>query len=145
MAQQQEDDVVGKAYDSRLMKRLMGYLRPYAWQTIVAVVAIVLKAGMDVIGPYLTKTAIDKYLVQDSGHAHTLLDPWLSSQPLVGIGQVSLMYVTALLLSFFFEFTQTYLMQWVGQKAMFDLRTQIFGHLQQLHVAFFDKNDARDQ
>src|SRR3954468_13824541 len=140
MAQQQEDDVVGKAYDSRLMKRLMGYLRPYAWQTIVAVVAIVLKAGMDVIGPYLTKTAIDKYLVQDSGHAHTLLDPWLSSQPLVGIGQVSLMYVTALLLSFFFEFTQTYLMQWVGQKAMFDLRTQIFGHLQQLHVAFFDKH-----
>src|SRR5438445_373118 len=98
MAQQQEDDVVGKAYDSRLMKRLMGYLRPYAWQTIVAVTAIILKAGMDVLGPYLTKTAIDKYLAPES--KHTLLDPWLSSQPLVGIGQVSLMYVTALLLIF---------------------------------------------
>src|SRR5437588_745388 len=137
MAQQQEDDVVGKAYDSRLMKRLMGYLRPYAWQTFVAVAAIILKAGMDVIGPYLTKTAIDKYL---AGHANTLLDPWLSNEPLIGIGQVSLMYVTALLLSFFFEFTQTYLMQWTGQKAMFDLRTQIFGHLQQLHVGFFDRH-----
>ena len=141
-AQQQEDEVVGKAYDSRLMKRLMGYLRPYAWQTFVAVAAIILKAGMDVIGPYLTKTAIDKYLVQPgaAGHAHTFLDRWLSSAPLVGIGQVSLMYVSALLLSFFFEFTQTYLMQWTGQKAMFDLRTQIFGHLQQLHVGFFDKH-----
>jgi ATP-binding cassette subfamily B multidrug efflux pump len=141
-AQQHEDEVLGKAYDSRLMKRLMGYLRPYAWQTLVAVAAIVLKAGMDVVGPYLTKTAIDKYLVQPgaAGHAHSFLDRWLSSAPLVGIGQVSLMYVTALLLSFFFEFTQTYLMQWTGQKAMFDLRTQIFGHLQQLHVGFFDKN-----
>src|SRR5437588_7535798 len=142
MAQQHEDEVVGKAYDSRLMKRLMGYLRPYAWQTVVAVVAIILKAGMDVIGPYLTRTAIDKYLVQGGGaaDAHTLLDRWLSSAPLVGIGQVSLMYVTALLLSFFFDFTRPYLMQWTGQKAMFDLRTQIFGHLQQLHVGFFDRH-----
>src|SRR5205085_5218656 len=92
MAQQQEDDVVGKAYDSRLMKRLMGYLRPYAWQTFVAVGAIILKAGMDVVGPYLTKTAIDKYL---AGHANTLLDRCLSSDPLVRIGHVPLMYVTA--------------------------------------------------
>ena len=75
MAQQHEDEVVGKAYDSRLMKRLMGYLRPYAWQTVVAVVAIILKAGMDVIGPYLTKTAIDKYLVQGGGAAHAAGGP----------------------------------------------------------------------
>jgi ATP-binding cassette subfamily B protein len=133
-----EEEVLGKAYDSRLMKRLLTYLRPYKWQTLLAVIAIILKAGMDVIGPYLTKTAIDKYLVHT--HYNSLLDPWLSNVPLVGIAQVSVMYVSALGLSFIFEFVQTYMMQWTGQKAMFDLRTQIFAHLQQLHIGFFDKN-----
>src|SRR5437879_4827288 len=138
MATHQEEEVLGKAYDSRLMKRLLTYLRPYKWQTLLALVAIVLKAGMDVIGPYLTKTAIDKYLVRT--HYNSLLDPWLSNVPMVGIAQVSVMYVSALGFSFIFEFVQTYMMQWTGQKAMFDLRTQIFAHLQQLHVGFFDKN-----
>src|SRR6266404_4266530 len=139
MAQQQEDEVVGKAYDSRLMKRLMGYLRPYAWQTVVAVVAIVLKAGMDVVGPYLTKTAIDKYLVK-TPNFHSFLDRWLSDAPMQGIGQIALIYVATLCLSFFFEFGQTYLMQWTGQKAMFDMRTQIFEHLQRMHIGFYDTN-----
>src|SRR4051812_31560799 len=138
MATHQEEEVLGKAYDSRLMKRLLTYLRPYKWQTLLAVVAIILKAGMDVIGPYLTKTAIDKYLVHT--HYSSMLDPWLSNVPMVGIAQVSLMYVSALGLSFIFEFVQTYMMQWTGQKAMFDLRTEIFAHLQHLHIGFFDKN-----
>ncbi|MBI2682600.1 MAG: ABC transporter ATP-binding protein [Acidobacteriales bacterium] len=136
-----EEEVLGKAYDSRLMKRLLGYLRPYWWQTLVALVAIILKAAMDVLGPYLTKVAVDKYLVQSPG-GHGILDKWLPGpdQPWAGIAYVSLLYVGALSFSFIFEFTQTYVMQWVGQKAMFDLRTQIFGHLQRLHVGFFDKN-----
>jgi ATP-binding cassette subfamily B multidrug efflux pump len=138
MASGHEEEVLGKAYDSRLMKRLLTYLRPYKWQTLLALVAIILKAGMDVIGPYLTKTAIDKYLVHT--HYDSMLDPWLSKAPLVGIAQVSLMYVSTLGLSFVFEFVQTYMMQWTGQKAMFDLRTEIFAHLQQLHIGFFDKN-----
>ncbi|PYY17524.1 MAG: hypothetical protein DMG60_11295 [Acidobacteria bacterium] len=137
----QEEEVLGKAYDSRLMKRLLAYLVPYKWQTILALVAIVLKAFADVIGPYLTKTAVDKYLASGSaGSRSTLLDPWLSSEPLVGIGQIAAIYVTALLLSFAFEFIQTYFMQWTGQKAMFDLRSEIFRHLQKLHVGFFDRN-----
>src|SRR5437763_9978483 len=133
-----EEEVLGKAYDSRLMKRLLTYLLPYKWQTLVALVAIILKAGMDVLGPYLTKVAIDRYLVRTQ--THTFLDRWLSDAPWTGIAQVSLMYVGALSFSFLFEFTQTYLMQWAGQKAMFDMRTQIFAHLQKLHVGFFDKN-----
>ncbi len=121
------------------MKRLLGYLRPYWWQTLIALIAIVCKALLDVVGPYLTKTAIDKYLVPGAKHT-SLLDPWLSQDALSGIAQVALLYVGALVFSFIFEFTQTYLMLWTGQKAMFDLRTQIFGHLQRLHIAFFDKN-----
>jgi len=136
-----EEEVLGKAYDSRLMKRLLTYLAPYKWQTILALVAIVLKALADVIGPYLTKTAVDKYLASGpAGSRHSLLDAWLSSKPLVGIGQIAIIYVTALLLSFAFEFIQTYFMQWTGQKAMFDLRSEIFRHLQKLHIGFFDRN-----
>ncbi len=134
-----EEEVLGKAYDSRLMRRLLGYLRPYTWQVAAALGAIVLKAGADVIGPYLTKTAVDKYLAHTPG-ARSLLDPWLSSQPLLGIAQIAGIYVGLLVFAFLLEFAQTYLMQWTGQKVMFDLRSQIFRHLQRLQVAFFDRN-----
>src|SRR5512135_3593144 len=120
-----EEEVLGKAYDSRLMKRLLGYLRPYWWQVTITLVAIVLKAGADVLGPYLTKTAIDKYLAHTS-RSHGYLDVWLSSKPLVGIAQIAAIYVGLLVFSFGLEFLQTYFMQWTGQKVMFDLRSQIF-------------------
>jgi ATP-binding cassette subfamily B multidrug efflux pump len=139
MATIHEEDVLGKAYDSRLMKRLLRYLRPYRWQVIVALIAIILKAGADVLGPYLTKVAIDRYLANRT-ESHSLLDRFLSSQPLVGIAQISAIYIGLLLISFLLEFTQTYIMQWVGQKVMFDLRAQIFRYLQRLHVSFFDRN-----
>ena len=140
--QQHEEEVLGKAYDSRLMKRLLSYLHPYKWQVVTALVAIILKAGADVVGPYLTRTAVDKYMASASagGARKSVLDPWLSSQPLVGIAQIAAIYVALLVLSFLFEFVQTYLMQWTGQKVMFDLRSQIFRHLQRLHVGFYDKN-----
>src|SRR5919112_169080 len=134
-----EEDVVGKVYDSHLMRRLLGYLRPYKWQTLVALIAIILKAGTDVVGPFLIKTEIDKYLEPKAGHS-SILDPYLSTDPWMGVSQIAGLYVAALLLSFLFEFTQTYIMQWAGQKAMFDMRTEIFGHLQRMHVQFFDQN-----
>jgi ATP-binding cassette, subfamily B, multidrug efflux pump len=135
----QEEEVLGKAYDARLMKRLLTYLHPYRWQVAVALVAIVLKAGADVLGPYLTKVAIDKYLASHR-EAHSLLDRFLSDRPLTGIAQIAAMYIGLLLASFLLEFAQTYIMQWTGQKVMFDLRSQIFRHLQRLHISFFDKN-----
>jgi len=139
MASIHEEDVLGKAYDSRLMKRLLGYLRPYRAQVLVALVAIILKAGADVLGPYLTKVAIDKYLANRTA-SHSWLDRYLSSQPMTGIAQIAAIYLGLLLASFLFEFTQTYIMQWAGQKVMFDLRAEIFRHLQRLHIAFYDRN-----
>jgi ATP-binding cassette subfamily B multidrug efflux pump len=136
-----EEEAIGKSYDTRLLRRLLGYLKPYWWQTLVALVAIIAKAGMDVIGPYLTKVAIDRYLVktpEPGGFLARFLPPLDAAW--AGITQVALLYLAALGFSFFFEFMQTYLMQWVGQKALFDFRTQIFGHLQKLHIGFFDKN-----
>ena len=139
MATIHEEEVLGKAYDGRLMKRLLTYLGPYRLEVTVALIAIILKAGADVLGPYLTKVAIDQYLA-NRREAHSLLDRFLSNQPMVGIAQIAAMYLGLLLLSFLFEFTQTYIMQWTGQKVMFDLRAQIFRHLQRLHVAFYDRN-----
>ena len=120
----QEEEVLGKAYDSRLMKRLLTYLRPYTWQVAVALLAIVMKAGADVLGPYLTKVAVDKYLAH-SVTSHSFLDRWLNSAPLVGIAQIAAIYVGLQLFSFLLEFLQTYYMQWTGQKAMFDLERKI--------------------
>ncbi|HYN14616.1 MAG TPA: ABC transporter ATP-binding protein [Terriglobales bacterium] len=136
-----EEEVLGKAYDSRLMRRLLTYLRPYKWQVALALAAIVFKSGADIVGPYLTKVAVDKYLAPTTAWGrHSVLDRWLSPQPLTGIAQISLLYVLLLAVSFFLEYAQTYLMQWTGQKVMFDLRSQIFRHLQRMHIGFYDKN-----
>jgi ATP-binding cassette, subfamily B, multidrug efflux pump len=138
----QEEEVLGKAYDSRLMARLLKYLRPYRWQVAIALVSIVLKSFADVLGPYLTKVAIDRYLAPKAAPtaASSGIWSWLSQNAITGIAQIASIYVGLLVFSFLLEFLQTYYMQWTGQKVMFDLRRQIFRHLQRLHVAFFDKN-----
>ena len=137
----QEEEILGKAYDSRLMKRLLRYMRPYRWQVILVMIAIAFKAAADVAGPYFTRVAVDKYLAPArAASSRSWLDPWLSSRPMTGIAQIAALYVAALLLSFGLEFLETYVMQWVGQKTTFDLRREIFQHLQEMHVGFFDKN-----
>ncbi len=135
----QEEEVLGKAYDSRLMRRLLTYLRPYRWQVTIAITSIILKSFCDVLGPYLVKVAVDRYLAPTKGLASGLWS-WLSPSPVHGIAQISVIYLGLLVLTFLFEFLQTYFMQWTGQKVMFDLRSQIFRHLQRMHVAFYDKN-----
>jgi ATP-binding cassette subfamily B multidrug efflux pump len=133
-----EEEVLGKAYDSRLMKRLLTYLRPYKWQVAISLVSILLKAGADVLGPYLTKVVVDKYLAPVG--THTPFDFFLSSKPLVGIAQIAAIGGGLLVFSFVLEYLQTYFMQWAGQKVMFDMRAQIFRLLQRMHIAFYDKN-----
>src|ERR1700680_1555332 len=134
-----EEEVLGKAYDSRLMKRLLTYLRPYKWQVSIALSSILIKAGADVLGPYLTKIVVDRYLAPVRG-LHTPLDRFLSNKALLGIGQIAALYVGLLVFSFLLEYLQTYYMQWTGQLTMCDLRAQIFRHLQRMHIGFYDKN-----
>jgi ATP-binding cassette subfamily B protein len=135
----QEEEVLGKAYDSRLMRRLLTYLRPYRWQVGVAIVSIILKSFADVLGPYLVKVAVDRYLAPSKGSTSGMWN-WLSPRPLTGIAQISTIYFGLLIFTFVLEFLQTYYMQWTGQQIMFDLRSQIFRHLQRMHVSFYDKN-----
>jgi len=139
MASNQEEEVLGKAYDGRLMRRLLTYLRPYKWYVVVALASIVLKSVADVLGPFLTKIAVDKYLAKAPG-SHSWIGDRLSDAPLKGIAQIGGLYIGLLLATFVLEFIQTYTMQWTGQKVMFDLRSQIFRYLQHIHVGFFDKN-----
>jgi ATP-binding cassette subfamily B multidrug efflux pump len=138
--QQHDDDVVGKAYDSRLMGRLLTYLRPYKLQAGLSLAAILLKAGLDVLGPFLTKVAIDRYMTARSTQAPSFLARWLSPNAMTGVSQIAGLYLAALVLSYGLEFVQTYLMQWTGQKVMYDMRSQIFRHIQGLQVSFFDRN-----
>jgi ATP-binding cassette subfamily B protein len=121
------------------MRRLLTYLRPYKWHVVVALGAIILKSAADVLGPFLTKIAIDKYLAK-SPNSHSWIGDRLSDTPLTGIAQIGGLYIGILIFTFALEFVQTYLMQWTGQKVMFDLRSQIFRHLQHMHIGFFDKN-----
>ncbi len=139
-----EDEITGKAYDARLMRRLAGYLGPYRVQATVSVVAVILKAASDVVGPYLVKVGLDRYLTAHATLNSTIGTNWLgrrlSADPFTGLGQLAGLYLGALLLAYGFEFTQTYLMQWTGQKVMFDLRREIFRHMQRMHIGFFDNH-----
>jgi ATP-binding cassette subfamily B multidrug efflux pump len=135
-----EEEVIGKAYDSRLMARLLTYMRPY--KTTVAISLVFLGAGslLQVAGPLLTKLAIDRYLVPNPANGPGPLDRYLSAEPWTGLAQISALYLLALIGALLMEFGQTYLMQWTGQNAMSDLRHQLMAHLQKLDVAFFDRN-----
>jgi ATP-binding cassette subfamily B protein len=139
MASAHDEEVLGKAYDSRLMKRLLRYLRPYSWQVAVALVSIVLKAIADVLGPPMTMIALDRYLAPNHQVLPTL-GRWLSPNPLTGIAQIAGLRFGLIIFSFLLEYLQTYYMQWAGQMVMFDLRSEIFRHLQRMHIGFYDKN-----
>src|SRR5690348_8535554 len=135
-----EEEILGKAYDSRLMRRLLTYLRPYKWQVGLVLTGILFKAAADVLQPFLVKIAVDRYLAPTREAAHSWLGSRLSNNALTGIGEVAGLYVASLVFSFLLEYMETYYMQWTGQMVMFDLRSQIFRHLQHMHIGFFDKN-----
>ncbi|MGD0730052.1 MAG: ABC transporter ATP-binding protein [Terracidiphilus sp.] len=135
-----DEDPVGKVYDHRLMRRLAHYLRPYWVQATVSTVSITLKSLSDVAGPYLVKVAIDRYLTGAPGPATNWLTRRLPTDPYQGITRLAVIYICALLSAYFFQFIQTYLMQWTGQKLMFDLRRDIFRHMQRMHIGFFDSH-----
>ncbi|MDR7499134.1 MAG: ABC transporter transmembrane domain-containing protein, partial [Armatimonadota bacterium] len=120
----QEDEILGKAYDARLMRRLLRYLRPYRRVVILSVLLLLLTAGLDLLGPYFVKVAIDRYIARGQ---------------LAGVGRLALLYLLALLAAFAARYGQHYLMQIVGQQVMYDLRLQLFSHLQRLPVAFFTR------
>lgn len=120
-----EDDVLGRAYDGRLMRRLLTYLRPYRPQVTLAVAAIIGHSALDLAPPYLTKVVIDRYI---------------PSRDLAGLGTIAALYLVALSASFLLEYLQTWTMQVIGQRIMFDLRMELVSHLHRLDLRFYDRN-----
>jgi ATP-binding cassette, subfamily B, multidrug efflux pump len=135
-----EEEVLGKAYDSRLMGRLLTYMRPYWTLVLFSLLFLLLQSGLQVLGPLITKVAIDKYLNPSAHAIPTILDPLLPSDPWTGLGKLGLLYLGVIAGTFVSEFVQMYLMQYTGQLAMFDLRRQLMEHLQRLDLAFYDRN-----
>ena len=120
-----EEEVLGKAYDSVLMRRLLRYLLPYRAHVGVALVAIIANAGLQLMQPYLVKIAIDRHIQPGN---------------LAGLDRIALAFLAILFASFSLEFLQTWALQTTGQRIMFDLRLQIYRHLHQLDVQFYDRN-----
>ena len=120
-----EEEALGKAYDARLMRRLLTYLWPYRRTVAVALVAIIGHSALQLAQPYLTKLAIDSYI---------------ATGDLAGLNQIALVFLFVLLGAFILEYVRTYTLQMTGQRIMFDLRMQVYGHLQKLDVRFFDRN-----
>ena len=120
-----EDEITGKAYDARLMRRVLTYTRPYIRIIVFGVILTLLASFLQLLGPYLTKLAIDDYIaVNDIG----------------GLTIVLIIYFVALILIFITQYAQIYVTQFFGQQLMYDIRSKIFVHLQSLNLRFFDKN-----
>lgn len=135
-----EEEVLGKAYDGRLMRRLLTYMKPYRIAVGLSLVMLLFNSLVQLVGPLLTKLAIDRYLVPATHPSKTPIDWFLSHDAWVGLTQLTVLYLIAIALGFIFDFGQTYLMQMTGQRAMFDLRRQLMSHLQTLDIRFFDHN-----
>ena len=120
-----DDEIIGKAYDGRLMRRLLTYLSPYRGQVGFAVAAIVAHSALELAPPYLTKIVIDEYI---------------PAGDLSGLGTIAALFLLTVLVAFALEYLQTSTMQAIGQRIMLDLRMQIHGRLQQLDVRFYDRN-----
>ncbi len=120
-----DDALAPQSYDWRLLRRLLGYLRPHLAAVAAAFALIVAQAGVDLVGPYLTKVAIDRHIAKGDA---------------AGLARVAGLYLLALAAAFVVRFLQNYIMQMAGQRIMQDMRREIFAHLQRLHVGYFDRN-----
>jgi len=122
---QKDDEILGKAYDARLMARILRYLRPYWKLLAVAFTFLLLHSGAQLMGPLITKIAIDRYIAR---------------QDVQGLESMVLIYLGVALLGFVFLFVKTYTTEYTGQRAMHDLRLEIFTHLQKQDMIYFDRN-----
>jgi len=121
----QDDEILGKAYDARLMRRLAHFIRPYSAIVAAALVTTIVGSIASLVQPYLIKVAIDRYI---------------AARRLAGLDTLALVYLGVLVIAFAAEYAQTWTMQLTGQRIMFDMRMAIYRHLQRLDLRFYDRN-----
>ncbi|MFH2004699.1 MAG: ABC transporter ATP-binding protein [Bacteroidota bacterium] len=120
-----EEEILGKAYDARLMKRLLKSLKPYRKHVTLGILLSMLVSGLEAVRPYFTKIAVDENIAHGDKH---------------GLLITALMFFGVLVFRGVMQYFSAYLTQWIGQRTIFDLRMQIFDHLQKLSLKFYDKN-----
>ncbi|HVO59208.1 MAG TPA: ABC transporter ATP-binding protein [Dongiaceae bacterium] len=134
MSNPHEEEALGKAYDSHLMRRLLRYMAPYKWWVVLALGLVAVVTPLELAPPMLFRNAIDKYFVPTAKGMMPEATAWR------GIGMISLVYLLVLIFDFLAQYAQIRIMQRVGQQTMYDMRRGIFGHLQRLPMNYFDRN-----
>jgi len=120
-----EEEILGQAYDAHLMRRLLTYLRPYRARVIWSILLLLVVTVLQLSGPVLVQIAIDRYIALGDN---------------AGLARMALLYFGVIVTAFVLGYLQFYTMQAIGQKVQYDIRMQIFRHLQRMHLSFFDKN-----
>jgi len=134
MSNLHEEEALGKAYDSRLMRRLLQYMKPYKWRVALALVMVAIVTPLELAPPLIFQKGIDKYFVPELKGLITEASAWS------GIGWLSLVLLAVLVFDFLAQYIQIRIMQRVGQQTMYDMRREIFGHMQRLPMSYFDRN-----
>jgi ATP-binding cassette subfamily B multidrug efflux pump len=134
MSNAHEEEALGKAYDSRLMRRLLEYMRPYKWRVILALTLTLAVTPLELAPPKLFQVSVDRYLVPASHQAINV------ATARHGLVLISLLYLLVLFFDFLAQYVQIRIMQRVGQQTMYDMRQEIFAHIQRLSMTYFDKN-----
>jgi ATP-binding cassette, subfamily B, multidrug efflux pump len=134
MSDFREEEKLGKLYDSQITRRLIRYLRPYRWWVILAVSMSLGFAATEIIGPLLFQIAVDRFIVPGFSRSISFATARTGLIWIVGLSAI------ALFAGFGLQYVQVRIMQWVGQQTMYDLRKEIFRHLQRLPMSFFDRS-----
>ena len=134
MSNLHEEEALGKAYDSRLMRRLLAYMKPYRWSVVVALGMVAVVTPLELAPPWFFQHGIDAYFVPAMNKLIPENAAWR------GIGWLSLFFLFVLVADFLAQYLQIRIMQRVGQKTMYDMRKGIFAHLQRLPMSYFDRN-----
>jgi ATP-binding cassette subfamily B protein len=134
MSNLHEEEALGKAYDSRLMRRLLRYMKPYKWRVFLALVMVAIVTPLELAPPLIFRKAIDSYFVPALNHLLPESSAW------TGIGWLSLIFLAVLTFDFLAQYIQIRIMQRVGQQTMYDMRGEIFRHMQRLPMSYFDRN-----
>src|SRR6201982_1467795 len=134
MSNLHEEEALGKAYDSRLMRRLLKYLKPYCWRVVLALALVAVVTPLELAPPAIFQKAIDGYFVPAMNHAVPENKAWM------GVIWLSALFLAVLAFDFLAQYIQIRIMQRVGQQTMYDMRREIFGRLQHLSMSYFDRN-----
>jgi ATP-binding cassette, subfamily B, multidrug efflux pump len=134
MSNLHEEEALGKAYDSHLMRRLLQYMKPYKWHVALALIMVAIVTPLELAPPLIFRKAIDSYFVPALNHLLPESSAWS------GIGWLSLIFLGVLTFDFLAQYIQIRIMQRVGQQTMYDMRREIFGHMQRLPMSYFDRN-----